>query len=81
MFRNVINIDNKPAFLHFKTTQVLLPEYEEVTLYSIILAIHDGSFFSTWWFWLYDYAVFALIVLSLTGTYRWYIKKHSRRDR
>lgn len=81
MFRNVINIDNKPAFLHFKTTQVLLPEYEEVTLYSIILAIHDGSFFSTWWFWLYDYAAFALIVLSLTGTYRWYIKKHSRRDR
>jgi len=79
MFRNVINIDNEIAFLHFKTTQVLLPEYENVTLYSIILAIHDGSFFSTWWFWLYDYAAFTLIVLSLTGTYRWYIKKRSRR--
>jgi hypothetical protein len=81
MFRSVINIDNEIAFLHFKTTQVLLPEYEDITLYSIILAIHNGSFFSTWWFWLYDYAAFALIVLGLTGTYRWYIKKRSRRTK
>jgi len=79
MLRNVINIDNEVAFLHFKTTKVNFPEYEDVTLYSIILAIHNGSFFSTWWFWLYDFASVAIIVLGLTGTYRWYIKKFPRR--
>ena len=78
-FRSILKIENSLAYIHFKTTQVLLPEYEDVTLYSIILAIHDGSFFSTWWFWLYDYAALALIVLSLTGTYRWYIKKRRKR--
>jgi len=53
------------------------PKFEDATLYSLMLSLHDGTFFAEWWVWVNDYAAFALLVLSVTGTLRWYRKKRN----
>ena len=74
MFKDVISSKGKILYLSSNTKELLLPKYQDVTLFTILLAIHDGSFFSSWWIWVNDFAAALLIVLTLTGSYRWYTK-------
>ncbi|MDF1877731.1 PepSY domain-containing protein [Sulfurimonas sp. SAG-AH-194-L11] len=75
MFRDVIVRGEKLEYFSTMHNKLPLPNLNDITLYSLLLALHDGSFFSEWWVWINDFAAFALLVLFVTGTIRWYRKK------
>ncbi len=73
MFRDIIKLDgSKEYFAMCNNALHKLPKFEDATLYSLMLTMHDGTFFASWWIWINDYASIALIVLVITGTIRWY---------
>ena len=78
MFRDIMFQDKKlEYFAPCGRCAQNLPVLNDATLYSVLLTLHDGTFFAEWWVWVNDYAAFALIVLSITGTLRWYKKKRN----
>ncbi len=77
MFRDILKINNVNHYFAINGEETTkLPKFKEATLYSLMLTLHDGTFFSSWWIWINDYASIALIVLVITGTMRWYKKKN-----
>ncbi len=86
MFRDVILENDKVAyFSSMNHKNFTLPTFQDITLYTLILSLHDGSFFSSWWKWVNDFAAVLLLILSVTGVMRWYslknagkIRKHSK---
>ena len=54
------------------------PKFEDATFYSLMLTLHDGTFFAEWWVWVNDYAALAVIVLSITGAIRWQRKRRRK---
>ena len=75
MFRDVSAVDEKIEYFSTMYNSLALPKLSDITLYSLLLARHEGSFFSEWWVWVNDYAAFALLTLIVTGAIRWYRKK------
>ncbi len=78
MFRDVIKLDNSTKY--FATCGDVVndvPTFNDATFYSLMVTLHDGTFFASWWVWINDYASIALIILVITGTIRWYKKKKS----
>jgi len=73
MFKDINIIDEKAEFLSHKS-KMQLPKMHSASLYSFLLALHDGTFFSSWWVWVNDVAALLLLVLGITGTVR-YLKK------
>ncbi|MDQ7061049.1 MAG: PepSY-associated TM helix domain-containing protein [Sulfurimonas sp.] len=55
-----------------------VPTFEDATLYSLMLTLHDGTFFAQWWIWINDYVSVALIVLLITGSTRWFYKRKKK---
>ena len=78
MFKDVVKIDEKKSFFSAHQTDLPLPKFEDVTLYSLLLSLHDGTFFSSWWIWVNDYASLAMLLLFVTGSIRWWMKKKRR---
>lgn len=77
MFRDMIKRDERIGY--FSTHGNLkegLPKFENATLYSLLLTLHDGTFFASWWVWVNDYAALSLLLLFFTGSIRWYRKKN-----
>ncbi len=81
MFRDVIDLDGYVKYFSTHKTTLKLPTFTNATFYSLMMTMHDGTFFATWWIWINDYASIALLMLGLTGTIRWYYrgKKHKKR--
>ena len=75
MFKDVIDDGEDVQFFSSHKTSLPLPRFEDITLYSLLLALHDGSFFASWWVWVNDYAAVAMALLFLTGIWRWYKKR------
>jgi len=75
MFKCIVNYNGKRVFFSSHNDDLALPKFQDITLYSILLALHDGTFFSSWWIWVNDYAAVAMLVLFMTGIYRWWKKK------
>jgi len=50
-------------------------KYENTSLYTILLTLHDGTFFASWWIWINDYAALMLLILFITGSTRYAVKK------
>jgi len=75
MFKDVTVKDKSIQYFSTMHNKLPLPNLHDITLYSLLLALHDGTFFSKWWVWVNDFGAFALVVLSITGTIRWYRKK------
>lgn len=73
MFKDINILDDNVQFLSH-TSKMELPKVKSATLYSLLLALHDGTFFSGWWVWINDIAAILLLVLGITGTIR-YLKK------
>ena len=75
MFKQVYLQNGK---LHYLSTHMnndaLLP-FEDISLYTLMLSLHDGSFFASWWIWVNDAAGLLLFVLIATGGYRWWKKR------
>jgi hypothetical protein len=72
MFRDVYQ-KNYQAFYfkgHGKSDQQV-PHLTDSSFYSIMLTLHDGTFFAGWWVWINDFASVLLIVLLVTGLMRW----------
>jgi len=48
-----------------------VPDLPNSTFYSVMLTLHDGTFFAQWWIWVNDFVSVLLIVLLITGVMRW----------
>ncbi len=77
MFKSVVEKDGKLYFFssHKQSQALPLPQTHTITLYSIILALHSGEFFASWWVWINDIASFLLFLLIFTGILRYMKKK------
>jgi len=74
MFRDVIEVAGVPYYFSTTKSILKLPHFNDATLYTLLLTLHDGSFFASWWVWVNDYIAVTLLLLSITGTLRWYAK-------
>ncbi len=52
-------------------TDFQVPQLKNSTFYSVMLTLHDGTFFAEWWIWVNDIASVLLILLLVTGVIRW----------
>ncbi len=75
MFKGVIESENGISYFSTMNATHMLPKFQDVTLYILLLSLHDGSFFAPWWVWLNDFAAFGVFILGITGMIRWYRKK------
>ena len=71
MFRDIIDDNGIIKYFSLMHTSRTLPSFDDITLYTLLLTIHDGTFFSSWWIWINDFAAVMLIVLCITGIIRW----------
>jgi len=73
MFRDIYHIDGKQVIFcgHSKKADHQTPKLNDSTFYSIMLTLHDGTFFAEWWIWVNDIASILLIILLATGLLRW----------
>ncbi len=78
MFKQVYMQNDKIHYLAPHTKSDSLPHFQNITLYTLMLSLHDGSFFASWWIWINDVASLLLFVLIGTGSYRWWKKRAVR---
>ena len=67
--------------LHYLTSHDIngtFPRFDDISLYTLMLTLHDGSFFASWWKWINDAAAVLLFVLISTGGYRWWRKRAAK---
>ena len=76
MFKALVREKNRVHYLTAKTT-LPLPKWEDLTLYSVILGLHNGRFFAPWWIWINDLAAISAIILFITGIIRWWRRKRA----
>ncbi|RLA69501.1 MAG: peptidase [Epsilonproteobacteria bacterium] len=72
MFKGVNRIDGEVKYFSTCNTAKNIPIVKTTTLYTILLSIHDGSFFAHWWVYINDIASLLLLVLLYTGLQLWY---------
>jgi len=78
MFRDIYTVNQQNVVFcgHSKKADHHTPKLPDSSFYSIMLTLHDGTFFASWWVWVNDYASLMLLVLLFTGVMRWFKKKH-----
>lgn len=78
MFRDVYLVKGNSVFFggHGETDHHV-PLLNDSTFYSVMLTLHDGTFFAEWWIWVNDLASILLILLLVTGVIRWKKKYRS----
>ncbi len=83
MFKDVVSINKKIFYMSTCgkcQIRFSFPRFKEATLYEVFLSMHDGSFFSSWWIWINDLASILLLILGITGFWRWWkIKKYFKK--
>ena len=75
MFKGVIESEKGISYFSTMNATHTLPKFQDVTLYTLLLSLHNGTFFVPWWVWVNDFAAFGLLILGITGMIRWYKKK------
>ncbi|MCF6346592.1 MAG: PepSY domain-containing protein [Thiomicrorhabdus sp.] len=78
MFRDVYL--SQASFVFFGghgETDSHVPLLSDSTFYSVMLTLHDGTFFAEWWIWVNDFVSVLLILLLITGVIRWKKKYRS----
>jgi hypothetical protein len=78
MFKDVFLENGNIKYLGHKN-ELKLPIFENVTLYTFLFSLHDGSFFAPWWIWINDIASVLLLILLVTGLIRWYLRSNLRK--
>lgn len=72
MFRDIVIDNGNVLYLSMQNiADFHVPTFENITLYTLLLTLHDGSFFSSWWIWVNDFAAVMLFILCLSGIIRW----------
>lgn len=79
MFKDVFLIDGNIKYLSNHKSDLKLPVFENITLYTLLYSLHDGSFFVSWWIWVNDFASVLLLLLLITGFVRWYLRSNLRK--
>lgn len=72
MFKSINGEGESKTYFSSSSTDVTLPKLKDTTLYTILLSIHDGSFFASWWIFVNDFASVLLLILLYTGLRLWY---------
>ena len=72
MFKSIYSEAEVQKYFASSTKDVLLPASSSTTLYSVLLSIHDGTFFASWWVFVNDFVSVLLLVLLYTGLRLWY---------
>lgn len=78
MFKDVFFENGNIKYLAHKN-EIKLPIFENITLYTLLFSLHDGSFFASWWIWVNDMASILLLILLVTGLVRWYLRSDLRK--
>ena len=81
MFRDLIIDADGVNYFSPRSSKRPLPTFEDATLYALMMTLHDGTFFASWWVWVNDFVCFALVVLGVTGTLRWREKKRTLKQK
>lgn len=71
MFKDVFMNDGKVEYLKGHKSSLPSPHFHDATLYSVLFALHDGSFFGEWWVYVNDITAVTLIFLLISGTILW----------
>ncbi len=79
MFRDVMEVGDRVEYFARSNNALKVPTFDNITLYSLLLTLHDGTFFSTWWIWINDYASVMLLILIITGTLRYRAKRRKKK--
>ena len=78
IFKDVFLENGNIKYLAHKN-ELKLPIFENITLYTFLFSLHDGSFFASWWIWINDIASVLLLILLVTGLIRWYLRSDLRK--
>lgn len=78
MFKDIFFENKNIKYLAHKN-ELKLPVFENITLYTLLFSLHDGSFFASWWIWINDIASVLLLILLITGLNRWYLRSTLRK--
>ncbi len=78
MFKDVNLIEGETLFFGTHHPTVQLPRFETITLYTLLLALHDGTVFAPWWIWVNDAAALLLLLLLGSGLFRWLARRRKR---
>ncbi len=81
MFKDINTIGGERLFFSTHSQNVPLPKFETITLYTLLMSLHDGTFFAPWWVWINDAAAILLLLLLVSGFYRWLARTAKRRIR
>jgi len=81
MFRDVVAQKGGVQYFAATDQNLPIPHFKTVTLYTLLLSIHDGSFFAPWWIWINDIGALLLLLLMVTGIMRWRKRAVSVKDR
>ncbi len=71
MFKDLLPSPEGVSYFSTHDPSVPLPRFERITLYTLMMSLHDGTFFAPWWVWVNDAAAAALLLLLTTGFLRW----------
>lgn len=71
MFKDVMKLNGKTVYLKGHKNTLPLPHFHDATLYSVLFALHEGSFFGEWWAYVNDVTAAVLIFLLISGTILW----------
>lgn len=77
MFKSIYEKGEVKKYFASFVKGLVLPASSCTTLYSVLLSIHDGTFFASWWVFVNDIASMLLLILLYTGLRLWY--RHSKR--
>ncbi|WP_456451675.1 PepSY-associated TM helix domain-containing protein [Hydrogenimonas sp.] len=78
MFKDLQQTDGRLHYFSTHHPTVTLPTFGDITLYTLLLSLHDGSFFAPWWVWVNDAAALLMMLLLVTGSVRWWARKRRR---
>ena len=79
MFTDIYFENTNIKYLSSHNKNLILPIFDNITLYTLLYSLHDGSFFAPWWIWVNDFASALLLILLITGLIRWYLRSNLRK--
>ena len=77
MFKSIYEVGKKKDYFSSCSVNVSTPKHSDTTLYSVVLSMHDGTFFASWWVFVNDAVSLLLLLLLYTGLRLWY--KHTKK--
>jgi len=81
MPRDFFLLNNELKYLSLRGDTPPLPHWNSVSLYHILLGMHDGELLWGQWIWVNDLAVFGALLLFYTAVLKWIYRRRQRHSR